>query len=298
MPHRPTSHVVADRAIAAVSSICADAGLACERVMNDYGEDLVVQPSFNGIVDPFRLYLQVKGTMKRLRSECTDTRCCVRVGTRHFAKWMNSIDPMIVVLWSVAEGEGCWLHIDYRTPERYTQNRASVSIELRGQQQFTPSSINRFVWEARLAHYESIVTLCLRYEEQEDGGTHGKIWRARAHDAVENFLQQLGIIQDDGLTIEFLSANREEIEIARNHASLPVQSEAVFAMLRAFLRHVQRHCDLGVPCNLAMNCGIDLAALVALGCFEEDGTAAGWLVVERGRDDKKRYHLASRMGVA
>jgi hypothetical protein len=39
VPRRPQSHVIADRATAAVSRLIIDAGFAVEVVKNDYGED-------------------------------------------------------------------------------------------------------------------------------------------------------------------------------------------------------------------------------------------------------------------
>jgi hypothetical protein len=47
MPRRTLQHGIADKAVSAVSAIWTDIGAAVDEIQHDYGEDLLVQTSFD-----------------------------------------------------------------------------------------------------------------------------------------------------------------------------------------------------------------------------------------------------------
>src|SRR5262245_49606300 len=57
MPLRSNGHDVADLAVDAVVSMAHKCGWACERVTADYGEDLLVQPVLDRVVDDCRIWV-------------------------------------------------------------------------------------------------------------------------------------------------------------------------------------------------------------------------------------------------
>jgi hypothetical protein len=61
MPKIPRTHNLAAIAVSQVRLLFEKAGFACDETKADYGEDLVIIPSLAGQVDPFRIYVQVKG---------------------------------------------------------------------------------------------------------------------------------------------------------------------------------------------------------------------------------------------
>src|SRR5216683_4741955 len=100
MPKRPKSHQIADTAVTRVSRVFHAAGFVCERNIGDYGEDLIVQPIHQDVVDPFKMYVQVKalgkGTRGGARSRSNFTRTFPR---DHIRKWIRSPELVIVAFW-------------------------------------------------------------------------------------------------------------------------------------------------------------------------------------------------------
>ena len=101
MPIRSASHRIADRAVSAVTALCNRIGWACEVVVNDYGEDLLVQPTLADRVDNCRLWIQVKGTEDVARFE-TASGLSLPVSFDHAVRWTRSADLVVVALWDVS----------------------------------------------------------------------------------------------------------------------------------------------------------------------------------------------------
>ncbi|VVJ15414.1 Uncharacterised protein [Amycolatopsis camponoti] len=104
MPKRPLQHVIGSKAAAAVSRIWLDIDAAVDEVKNDYGEDLLVQTSLRGEVDPSRVWVQVKG-----RSQIDPTsfnKKSVRVPIDRAIRWAYSAETVALVLWDVSADRG------------------------------------------------------------------------------------------------------------------------------------------------------------------------------------------------
>ena len=108
MPHRPDSHIVSDKALHSVMDICIQCGWACEPVHKDYGEDILVQTSYNGIVDHSRIWIQVKGTRNLNKHYSKKYGYSMKVSLDHALKWVRSADLVVVVLWDVEKNYGLW----------------------------------------------------------------------------------------------------------------------------------------------------------------------------------------------
>jgi hypothetical protein len=96
MSRRPFNHVVADRALNDVTKIWLELGCACDRVVSDYGEDLVVQPAWHGRVDPFRIFVQVKGTTSLERYQRKSARHTFPIEPEAMYKWARSNDLTVM----------------------------------------------------------------------------------------------------------------------------------------------------------------------------------------------------------
>jgi Domain of unknown function (DUF4365) len=94
MPSRPTQHETADKALIAVERIFAECGYATQRVYPDYGEDLVVQTTLRGRVDPNRIWVQVKGTLDWDKYRTADG-FRIRVKADTALKWARSADLVV-----------------------------------------------------------------------------------------------------------------------------------------------------------------------------------------------------------
>ena len=128
MPKRPSQHEIASRAVAAVRKLWADAGAAVDEIHEDYGEDLLVQPSLNGEMDAVRIWVQVKGTTT-FKSRKSNPKVRLTVG--HVKRWLTTDNYVIVILWDVSNGRGgTYIRIrneHSRTPCGFPVTRNSTS---------------------------------------------------------------------------------------------------------------------------------------------------------------------------
>ncbi|MFH8494459.1 DUF4365 domain-containing protein [Streptomyces coeruleorubidus] len=166
MPQRPKQHQIASQAVAAVRKIWADVGAGVDEISEDYGEDLLVQPSINGRVDKARLWIQVKGTAADLRldGDSPFVPGVVEVNRNLALRWLGSADLVIVVRWSVRHHTG-W----YATPKSTIKEEdlwnleddspvEKVKLRFRKENQFNEQAAEALAWAARVdrvaAEYE------------------------------------------------------------------------------------------------------------------------------------------------
>src|SRR5689334_2501887 len=108
MARRTDSHVVADLALNRVIQICGECGWACEVVHKDYGEDILVQTSYKGVIDHYRIWVQVKGTRNIHRFYSKAHGYSLMVPTQQMLKWVRSKEITVVILWDVESDFGLW----------------------------------------------------------------------------------------------------------------------------------------------------------------------------------------------
>jgi hypothetical protein len=87
-----------------VTRACLEMGWAVDRVVSDYGEDLIVQTVQDGIVDTFRTLVQVRSTARRITPSARGP--VLRVGSDHALRWSRTAEPVVVVLWHVPSRRG------------------------------------------------------------------------------------------------------------------------------------------------------------------------------------------------
>lgn len=160
--------------MAAVAAVVTEAGHAVERVVNDYGEDLLVQTSHAGRMDASRLWFQVKGTDAVDRYRLKRGGFSVSVDLDHALRWSRSADLVVVVLWDVREGCG-WYAVpgnQLNPRQSLTLGRRSKVLQFSEEQILNAAAIDRLVWESRIDHYRLLVLSARNKEEvleNEDG---------------------------------------------------------------------------------------------------------------------------------
>lgn len=159
MPTRPNSHVVADKAIADVTRIWIELGCACDPVASDYGEDLIVQPSCRGRMDPFRILVQVRGATSLERYRRKNGRYTLRVRLESFYKWARSSDLTIVVLWDTSGQTGLWS----APQDGYDNWRFFCGAAKPSKITFAPSNgfdvlaASKIIWKARIRYFKNLI---------------------------------------------------------------------------------------------------------------------------------------------
>ncbi|MEY9861375.1 hypothetical protein ABH935_007016 [Catenulispora sp. GAS73] len=195
LPQRPPEHVIGDRARVAVDKIFTDLGHAVEVVGNDYGEDLLVQiRRRDGLLDPARLWVQVRGTTAAFTRRSPSTS----LKRGQLGRWSETADTVAIVLWQVIDGVG-W----YFVPNAYTEpaDAARTTIHFDRDSSFTPESAERLVQRTRMDHLERQMVLAI--SSGWSPGEHGERSRSASYRMAIRAAKELGVFQDaeSGLTI-------------------------------------------------------------------------------------------------
>jgi hypothetical protein len=204
---RPHSHVQADIGVANVTTLFAQAGWACDRVMSDYGEDLIVQTTLGGNVDPFRTLVQVKATARMLR----EPRLKIwRVNRSHALRWVRNADPVLLVVWHVPSGQAWWA-IPRDKLEEYAllvSDQRTVAIEFDEHSTLSVDNLKQLAWRLRLDYFKQRILAADRADRDylfaKELGEPVPPKRASASGTVAfEFLRLVGIITVRGVSSEF-----------------------------------------------------------------------------------------------
>jgi hypothetical protein len=151
VPRRTIQHVIGAQAAAAVGKIWVDAGAAVEEIRVDYGEDLSVQTALKGIVDPFRIWVQVKGK-SRVAPPRRGASRKVNISVAHAKKWNQSTEEVIVVIWDITSQTG-W----YAYPRRqidvsrmFLSQDGQTTLEFEETSRFDKDAVREITWRCRM----------------------------------------------------------------------------------------------------------------------------------------------------
>jgi Domain of unknown function (DUF4365) len=203
MPRRPQSHVIADRATAAVGRLITDAGFAVEVVQNDYGEDLLVQTAHAGQMDATRLWFQIKGTEDIQRYTRKDKAIRLSFPFDQVLRWLRSADPVAVVLWDVANDQGylAWPMSQVEAWQSLFANDKRAILTFSG-----PLDVDRvsdIAWIGRFYHYWRLLKMAEARDEevQANIGPVPDMGRQQVH-IIADFLGLLQVVErsDDART--------------------------------------------------------------------------------------------------
>ncbi|MCH7663126.1 MAG: DUF4365 domain-containing protein [Chloroflexi bacterium] len=211
MPERPESHVIADRAVNSVMTICGNVGWACEVVHKDYGDDLVAQTTLQEQVDPFRIWIQVKGTHDIALFRNKSGSYSINVSFDHALKWIRSTDPVVVVLWDVTDDFGLFTipkdSMDqwdlYLEPDKQNKlNFASTAV-------FDEAEATKISWRARINHYATLMASAIQLDEWHlEMSDLGPEAAQKHHSQVPllafDLLKRIGVLDNHFIDPEFL----------------------------------------------------------------------------------------------
>jgi len=166
MPQRTEEHEIAEVAMTAIQAVIATAGFAVERVANDYGEDLLVQTSYEGQMDASRLWVQAKGTRSIGSYARSDGRFALSTDRSHLTRWARSADPVVIVLWDCARGAGYFTRVDDRPRTGDETDTAMVYFD--PDQPFDTAHVIKLAWVSRIDHYKRLILAAHEEVEEEE----------------------------------------------------------------------------------------------------------------------------------
>lgn len=244
----PPSHLLADRAVIAVSAILNRVGALAESIRNDYGEDLLVQSHLKGEADNFRLLIQVKGTSLSARADGSRS---FSLKVDHLLRWISQSDPILVCVFDNATSS---IHA-FSPNERFslwqlsTTNKKSIAVKLSKEDEFNDESAKRFIWKCRIEHFSRMFSWYenhANYEPMGGSKSRRKVIQLNGSVVVLSFLKAVGIVEDDSMSNEFRDLGRDNREKSTNF-----DLESVFTL--GLLGQVDKVCHAGLPSNLMVH---------------------------------------------
>jgi hypothetical protein len=131
-----------------------DLGYACTRITPDYGEDFFVHGEDSGVIEPFRIFVQVRA------SEQVDV---------HESDWTEYEDPWTVRKWVLGNELVVLVRHNFTSgvtryciPEEsivYWDIDPSKNVPVHCSLVFDPSVADELIWRARIRHYDRIVRI-------------------------------------------------------------------------------------------------------------------------------------------
>jgi hypothetical protein len=143
---RTREHVIADLAINHVERQVLLCGYSVERVVHDYGIDLVLFTyGPTGEVENGLIFLQVKATERSTRVS-RGQAVSFRVERSDLQHWLHEYHPVILIVYDVSMDTAWWLHVHpaFRLPG-FDLFRAgkTVAVRLPISQVFDPAAVRQ-----------------------------------------------------------------------------------------------------------------------------------------------------------
>jgi hypothetical protein len=192
MAYRPQQHQTGDKAQEETLRAFVEHGFACNPIQNDYGEDFFVttHEETSNIVEPFRLFVQSKGTETH-----NPTRWTEYVDALTVRNWVLGNELVIVIKRDLLTGEArfCIPEEDYEyfdLHEFLFKGSAPKRVPLNCCTPFDRNTPIQLLWRARLRHYERLIRMCLPDNQQ---------WRElpKAQLFSYELLSRLGMVEGD-----------------------------------------------------------------------------------------------------
>jgi hypothetical protein len=264
MPTRHRNHVIGDIAVNAVMSIIGQCGWACEVVHKDYGEDLMVQPDLGGNLDPWRLWVQVKGTDHLREKSKTSNQYFIDLPLTQTRRWALGSDPTIVVLWHVAGNMGYWTYGPTLKEiiEATGKKQKNIRVVFEKEGVFNEEQLHQLVWESRIYHFNNLVA-SVHSQVELHGKENGDFENDLFLLCLE-IMKYLGILDGAILTKgfhEFLFS-----KILPQYKNVKHDNDDVFLGMgmMGFLQWVSMKSNCGVPGPLLIHCGRYLATVIEI----------------------------------
>lgn len=203
MTNRPRSHEIAALAVSAVSQEWIKSGAAVEEIRNDYGEDLLVQTSWEGEMDDCRIWVQVKGRETVKRNQKGELPA-LRVPTGHASRWANTADTVVIAIWDISQGKG-WYTLPQEQINPFSlmiSQTDSVGIYFHPDHAFDAAAARRLTWLARTRHVARQLEHA-RTQQRNFKDLNNSEGAQAAHGvaiaAAFSFLMKIGLFVDDAI---------------------------------------------------------------------------------------------------
>ncbi|UKJ77289.1 hypothetical protein [Azospirillum brasilense] len=167
MAKRDDNHSTGDRADLRTQAEFVELGYACNPISKDYGEDffVVMHDKVSKIIEPFRIFVQSKGTTipEDVPSDWTEY-----IDPLTVRQWILGSDLVVVVRRNIETREARYTipEIDYSYWDIYSHCTGGKDVPIRCRIPFEASTPHELVWHARVRHYMRLFALTLKDESE------------------------------------------------------------------------------------------------------------------------------------
>lgn len=156
MARRSDSHKIGDLGEVEVRRLFSKAGFAVSEMSRDYGEDLFIFGEDDEIIEPFKIYVQVKasGNEDKYKSDWTIYEDYLTV-----RNWVLGNDLTVLIRYNIKEGI-----YKYCIPEDEIEYwelpfKKGGKVPINCNKEFDLNSVKELMWIARIRHYDRVVKL-------------------------------------------------------------------------------------------------------------------------------------------
>ncbi|WP_107313129.1 DUF4365 domain-containing protein [Burkholderia metallica] len=198
------THGTGEKAVNQVAGVFIDHRCAVDSIKADYGEDLLIQPSFDGQVEHFKIWVQVKGTADIEKYRQASGEIVRYVDFAHMFKWLRSKELCILVFWNVDKKKGLFYlpKMELSEWDFYTQRKPSIRVVFNEENVFSEETLPQLIWRARYEHYAMLVSHAIGRESfsvSEESKRHA---RSMYLSVLIDFLRQVDLIIREPLAAE------------------------------------------------------------------------------------------------
>lgn len=184
--------------------IFEDLGYVCNDIPNDFGEDFFVLGEQDEIIEPFKIFIQVKASEEYEKNPSDWTEYCDPFTVRN---WILSNELTVVIRTNLRSDES-----RYHVPEdecEYWTIDYTKNVPIRLETKFDHVAAQHLIWMARIRHYDRLVKLTV--PNKFEAHYFEEIPRYRLF--VLELLSRLNIIDASGiLDPAFLACYKEIFE--------------------------------------------------------------------------------------
>tara|TARA_R110002051_G_scaffold84537_2_gene149838 strand:- start:21 stop:890 length:870 start_codon:yes stop_codon:yes gene_type:complete len=200
------SHVKASDAVARVAAVFRSVGALCEEIRNDYGEDIILQPQFEGEADRFRIFGQVKYLS---RGPLKDGVIRIPLGSSHVKRWIGFVEPFRVFVYCGANQK-----LYSFDPARqvsiwdiYTTSKKSQTFKISEHDELSESNVSDLVWRCRISHLSRLMSMAESQIELSERAGIEIPENARQSISLLSFelLRFLGVAEGGGISLSYLT---------------------------------------------------------------------------------------------
>lgn len=183
-------------------ALCHECGWTSDVVHSDYGEDLIVQSCLDGKFDPFRTLIQVKATTRIPKGK--RGKITIQVSRSHALRWIQSREPVIVVLWDTNSKRG-WFSLpmeQFNLWELLRSKRSRLTMSFNPNQYLNRKAFEGLIWRLRFDYFQERILAEMHTDQMYllSKKTFSKAYRSGVPIVVFEMFRTLGIANSERLS--------------------------------------------------------------------------------------------------